>query len=100
MGAALDAPLPQYGSHVLYDGQQMFKGQQDQRLRKMLKLGKSNIKYLASGKQMQAPGEQGFQGQPSQGGHSQALYSRADVLSNLPGGQGQVKSGQPAETHE
>ena len=39
---------PQYGNHVLYDGQHMFKGQQDQRLQKMLKLGKNNIKYLTS----------------------------------------------------
>lgn len=33
----------------------MFKGQQDQRLRHMLKLGKSNITYLGSGKQIPGP---------------------------------------------
>ena len=45
----------------MYDGFKMFRGRQDQRIQKMLKLGKHNIKYLASDPQ-QATGCQGLLG--------------------------------------
>lgn len=37
------------GTSVLYDRHAMFKGALDVRVNKMMKLGKNNIKYLASG---------------------------------------------------
>jgi hypothetical protein len=37
------------GNSVLYDRHAMFKGALDVRVKKMMKLGKNNIKYLASG---------------------------------------------------
>ena len=37
------------GTSVLYDRHAMFKGSLDVRVKKMMKLGKNNIKYIASG---------------------------------------------------
>lgn len=73
MGTAIDMrSIPKYANHVLYDGQQMFKGQQDQRLRHMLKLGKSNIKYLGSGKQIPGPVPSSSYGLSGQSEHGHA----------------------------
>ena len=65
----------------------------------MLKLGKSNIKYLASGKQLQAAGGQGYP-QARQEEHNRQLFSRPDVLGNLQAGQSHLKGNVPTETHE